>query len=154
MGSIKETGILCLVPYGEITVGYCFACCFFFGTSPPGYEPGDEESEEAADRRRGLLKKVCSQGSAVSQRINEPWSDSTSVRKPILLNWMPLSFLPSTSACYWDPEAKSRKIDSYPQCSLQEEYNAFSWWKNGLSPSCLEFYHNSPSRSPPTNPQK
>ena len=65
---------------GEIPVGYCFdCCCVIFCTSPPGYEPGDDKSEEAADRRRGLLKKVCSQGSAVSQRINEPWSDSSSV---------------------------------------------------------------------------
>jgi hypothetical protein len=62
------------------------AAASFFGTSPPGNEPSDDESDEAADRRRGLLKKVCSQDRAVSFDYNRPWSDSSSVRKPILLN--------------------------------------------------------------------
>jgi hypothetical protein len=105
MGFTLETGISCLVSDGEIPVGYSFdcciifgtsppdgeipvgysfdCCCFIFGTSPPGYESGGDESEEA---RRGLLKKVCSQERAISYNINRTWSDSTSVRKPILLN--------------------------------------------------------------------
>ena len=94
MGFTLETGIFCLAPDGEIPVGYCFdCCCFIFCTSPPGYEMGDDKSEEAADRRRGLLKKVCSQKSTVGFYADHPWSDSTSVRKPILRNWMPLSFV-------------------------------------------------------------
>ncbi len=88
MGCTKETGIFCLVPDGEINVGYSFdCCCFIFCTSPPGYEPGDDESEKAADRRRGLLKKACSQERAVNAvNPDYPWFDSTSVRKPILRN--------------------------------------------------------------------
>ncbi len=89
MGCTWETGIFCLVPDGEIPVGCCFdCCCFIFCTSPPGYGPGDEKSEEAADRRRGLLKKACSQERAVNvvNAAGFPWSDSTSVRKPILRN--------------------------------------------------------------------
>ncbi len=89
MGSMLETGIFCLVPDGEIHVGYCFvltAGCFIFCTSAPGYEPGDDVSEEAADRRRGLLKKVCSQERAVGSTPTYPWSDSASIRRPILLN--------------------------------------------------------------------
>jgi hypothetical protein len=94
MGCTKETGISCLVSDGEIPVGYAFdCCCFIFVTSPPGYEPGDDKSKEAADRRRGLLKQVCSQERAVGYNINRPWSDSTSVRKLILLNWMLSSFV-------------------------------------------------------------
>jgi hypothetical protein len=80
MGFTKETGMFCLVPDEEIPVGYSFGCCrFIFCTSPPGYEAGDDKSEEAADRRRGLLKKACSQERAVSFNIKLPWSDSTSV---------------------------------------------------------------------------
>ncbi len=129
MGCTLETGIFCLIPDGEIPVGYCFdCCCFIFCTSPPGYEPGDDKSEEAAGRRRGLLKKACSQERAVNVvNPDNPWSDSTSVRKPILLNWMPLSFLSSTSACYWDPEPAFRRHKYYsPICSFQEDYTAFS----------------------------
>ncbi len=84
MGCTLEIGIFRSVPDRKIPIVYCFCCfCFIFGTSPPGLEMGDDKSEEAADRRRGLLKKVCSQERAVSVRINLPWSDSTSVRKPI-----------------------------------------------------------------------
>ncbi len=85
MGFTLETGIFCFVPDGEISVGYCFdCCCFIFCTSPPRYEPGDDKSKEAADRRRGLLKKACSQERAVNVvNPNYPWSDSTSLRKPI-----------------------------------------------------------------------
>ncbi len=84
MGFTLETGIFCLVPDRKIPVGYCFGCCcFIFGTSP-GYEMGDDKSEEAANRRRGLLKKVCSQERAVTVVDDYSWSDSTSVRKPIL----------------------------------------------------------------------
>ncbi len=131
MGSTLETGIFYLVHDRKIPVGYCVdrCCCFIFCTSPPGYEPGDEESEEAADRRRGLLKKVCSQERAVNMNNRtKQWSDLTSVRKPILLNWMPLTFLSSTSACYWDPEVVYRDVLTYyPLCSvLGGEYNAFS----------------------------
>ena len=80
MGFTLETGIFCLVHDRKIPVGYYFGCCcFIFGTSPPGYNPGDDESEEAADRRRGLLKKVCSQERAVGLNPNVPWSDSSSV---------------------------------------------------------------------------
>jgi hypothetical protein len=87
MGFTLETGIFCLVPDPKIPVGYCFDfCCLIFGTSPQGYEPGDEISEEAADRRRGLLKKVCSQERAVGFVKEYPWSDSTFVRKKILRN--------------------------------------------------------------------
>ncbi len=122
MGFTLETGIFCLVPDGEIPVGYCFdRCCFIFCTSPPGYEWGDEES---ADRRRGLLKKVCSQERAVGS-IAE-WSDSTSVRKPTMRIWMSLSFLSSNSACYWDPEVTFLIARSYyPQCSYWGKYTAF-----------------------------
>jgi hypothetical protein len=85
MGFTLETGILCLVSDRKTPVGCCFDCCYFiFDTSPPGYEPGDEKSEEAADRRRGLLKKVCSQERAVGSLAE--WSESTSVLKPILRN--------------------------------------------------------------------
>jgi hypothetical protein len=85
MGCTLETGIFCLIPDGEIPVGYCFdCCCFIFCTSiPVGYEPGDVVPEEAADRRRGLLTKVCSKERAISSFPDHPWSDSTSVRKPI-----------------------------------------------------------------------
>ncbi len=115
----------CLYP-----VGYCFdCCCFIFCTSPPGYESGEEGSEEAADRRRGLLKTACLPESAVSVIPNSPWSDSTSVRKSILLNWMSLSFLSSTSACYWDPGVAFRLFNSsykYAICSVGGEYNTSS----------------------------
>jgi hypothetical protein len=87
MGFTLETGIFCSVFDGKTPVGYCFDCCYFyfiFDTSPPGYEPGNEESEEAANRRRGLLNKVYSQERAIGSRAE--WSDSTSVRKPILRN--------------------------------------------------------------------
>ncbi len=122
MGFTLETGIFCLVPDRKIPVGHCFdwllRSCFLFCTSPPGCEMGDDESEEAVDRRRGLLRKVCSQERAVSY-FAKPWSDSTSVRKPLLLNWMSLSFLPSTSACYWDPEVALRLFGSYfPICNV------------------------------------
>ena len=145
MGFTLETGIFCFVPDGEIPVGYCFdCCCFIFCTSPPGYETGDDKSEEAADRRRGLLKNVCSQERVVGLNPNFPWSDSSSVWKPILLNWMPLSFLSSTSACYWDPEVAFRRHDSYrPICtSLGEEYTPFSPVCECSYPSCLEVNHN------------
>ncbi len=126
MGFTLETGIFCLVSDRKICVSCCFdCCCFIFCTSPPGYEMGDDKSEEAADRRRGLLKKVCSMERAVS--VTFPWSDSTS-RKPILWNWMPLSFLSSTSACYWDPEV----VRSYPQCSYLGDYIAFFGPPNGV----------------------
>ncbi len=127
MGFTLETGIFCLVPDRKIPVGYCFdCCCVIFCTSSPGYEPGGEMPEEAEDRRRGLLKIVCSQEKALSIS-NAPWSDSTSVWKPILRNWMPLSFLSSTSACYWDPEATFLRHQSYyPECSFRGEYIAFS----------------------------
>ncbi len=139
MGCAKETGIFCLIPDRKIPVGYCFdCCCFFFCTSPPGYEMGDDKSEEAANRRRGLLKIVCSQERAVSLRTNEPWSELTSVWFSILLNWMPLPCLPSTSACYWDPRFA---FPNYSLCSyLVQEYTAFS--ASGECPSCLEVYHN------------
>jgi hypothetical protein len=66
MGFTLQTGIFCLVPDRKIPVGYCLnCCCLIFCTSPPGYELGDEESDEAVDRRRGLLKKVCSYERAV-----------------------------------------------------------------------------------------
>ncbi len=40
---------------------------------------------------------------------------------------MLLSFLSSTSACYWDPEVAFQKHEQYyPLCSLQGEYSAFS----------------------------
>ncbi len=136
MGFTLETGIFRLVHDRTIPVGYCFGCCcFIFGTSPPGYEPGDDESEEAADHRRGLLTKVCSQKIAISAIDNMPWSDSTSVWKPLLRNWMLLSFLSSTSACYWDPEVVFRNFGSYhPLCSRQGEYSAFvPLTLNGLS---------------------
>ncbi len=99
-----------------------------FCTSPPGYEMGDDKSEEAADRRRGLLKKVCSQERGIPENPNYNWSDSSSVWKPILRNWLPLSFLSSTSACYWDPEVVFRKDALYaPICSVfGEEYSPFS----------------------------
>ncbi len=119
MGFMLETGIFCcLVPDRKIPIGYCFGCCcFIFGTSPPVYEMGDAKSEEAADRRRGLLKKVCSQERVISIRSNRPWSDSTSFRKPVLRNWMLLFFLSSTSACYWDPEVTfQRHRFYYPIC--------------------------------------
>ncbi len=79
MGFTLETGIFCLVPDRKIPVGYCLdCCCFIFCTSPPAYESGDDMSDEAADRRRGLLKKVCSQERAVNvNNFNFPWSDST-----------------------------------------------------------------------------
>ena len=70
----------CLVPDRKIPVGYCFdCCCVIFCTSSPGYEPGGEMPEEAEDRRRGLLKKVCSQERAVSLVSSDDfsWSDST-----------------------------------------------------------------------------
>jgi hypothetical protein len=54
-------------------------CCFDFCTSPPGYETGDEESEEAAERRRGLLKQVCPQERVAGYNLK--WSDSTSLSK-------------------------------------------------------------------------
>ncbi len=97
MGFTLETGIFCLISDGKTPVGYCFdCCCFIFDTSPPGYELGDDESEEAADRRRGLLKKACTQDRAVLfyTRQDVSWSDSTSVRKSIIRNWTPLSFFP------------------------------------------------------------
>jgi hypothetical protein len=102
---------------------------------------GDDKSEEAADRRRGLLKKVCSQERAVSWFPDDcPWSDSTSVRKPILLNWMPLSFLSSTSACYWDPQIAFRdNQDYYPLCNtLEEEYTIFSSSKQSHTDPCFD----------------
>jgi hypothetical protein len=136
MGFTLETGIFCLVPDRKIPIGYCCdCCCFIFCTSPPGYEMGDDKSEEAAGRRRGLLKQVCLQESAVSVSINSPWSDSTSVRKPILRNRMPLSFLSSTSACYWDPEVAFGRHESYyPLCNtLEEEYTGFSFSDEGES---------------------
>ncbi len=128
MGYTHKTGIFCLAPDRKIPIGYCFdCCCFIFHTSPPGYELGGDESEEAADRRRELLKKVCSQERAVSFNIKLPWSDSTSVRKSILRNWMPLSFLPSTSACYWDPEVAFNQYGSnFPLCALEGEYTAYA----------------------------
>ncbi len=130
MGFTLETGIFGLVPDRTIPVGYCFdCCCFIFDASPPGYQMGDDESEEAADRRRGLLKQICSQERAVGIFANSyPWSNSTSVRKPILRNWMSLSFLSSKSACYWDPEVAFRRYGSYfPLCNTLSggEYTAF-----------------------------
>ncbi len=43
--------------------------------SPPGYELGypEYQTEEAQDRRRGLLKEVCSQERAISEREKD-WS--------------------------------------------------------------------------------
>jgi hypothetical protein len=87
MGYTLESGIFCMFPDGEMPIGYCFdRCCFISYTSPPGYEPGDDKSEEAAERRRGLLKKACSQERAVPPGNKLAWSDSTSVGKPILLH--------------------------------------------------------------------
>jgi hypothetical protein len=86
---VEDRYIFCLVTDGETPVGYCFdCCCFIFCTSPPAFEMGDDKSEEAADRRRGLLTKICSQERAVtlSTNPNRSWSDSTSVRNPILRN--------------------------------------------------------------------
>ncbi len=123
MGFTLETGIFCLVPNRKIPVGYCFdSCCFILCTSPPENRLADDES---ADRRRGLLKVACSQERAVTY-FAKPWSDSISVRKLILLNWMLLSFLPSTSACYWDPVVAFRLFGSYfPLCNvIGEEYTA------------------------------
>ncbi len=153
MGFTLETGVFCLIPDVVIPVGFCFdCCCFIFCTSPPGYEMGDDESEEAANRRRGLLKKICSQERAVSNSPNYPWSDSTSVRKPIWLNWMPLSLLSSTSACYWDPEVVFRKFGSYTSiCSFQGEYTAFfSGLDDGMS-IVSRSLPQPPLRSPPKN---
>ncbi len=77
----------CLVPDRKIPGGFCFdCCCFIFCTSTPGYEMSDDKSEEASDRRRGLLKQVCSQERAVIFSSNQPWYDSTCIRKPILRN--------------------------------------------------------------------
>ncbi len=134
MGCTLETGISCLVPDTKVSVGNCFGCCWFIiDTSPPGYQMDDDKSEKAADRRRGLLKKVCSQERAVSLRINRPWSDSTSVQKPILRSWMPLSFLSSNSACYWDPEFVLLNTGSHHLiCSHQGEYTATPG-NNGVS---------------------
>ena len=140
MGFTLETGIFSFVPDKEIPAGYCFdcCCCFIFCTSPPGYEMGDDKSEEAANRRRGLLKKVCSQERAIGQNLNIPWSDSSSVWKPILRNWMPLSFLSSTSACYWDPEVAFREVGYRPICTivLGEEYTPFNTFSECSYPSC------------------
>ncbi len=145
MGCTLETGVFCLVPDRKIPVVYCFdCCCFIFCTSPPGYAPGDDKSEEAADRRRGLLKKACSQESAVSIYADRPWSNSTSVRTPICETKCPCPFclvlrhVIGTQKSYFvtftliiQYAALGETIMPFPMTLLMVEF-----------PSCLEVYHN------------
>jgi hypothetical protein len=97
--------------------------------SPPGYELEYPEykTEEAQDRRRGLLKEVCSEKRAIFVNVGT-WSvflflfTNTSE-----LNVFLFLFFPSSSACYWDPEVTFRDYGSlFLMCTVRGDYTSFT----------------------------
>jgi hypothetical protein len=111
--------------------------------SPPGYEFGYPEyrTEEAKDRRRGLLKEVCSEKRAIFV-TDGPWSvftfqnTNTSELNVFLflftntseLNVFLFLFFPSSSACYWDPEVTFRDYGAlFLMCTVRgDDYTSFN----------------------------
>jgi hypothetical protein len=108
-------------------------CCFMFVChSPPGYELGYPEyrTEEAQDRRRGLLKEACSQQKAIF--VWAKWSVFTfqkiNTASSELKTCFFFLFPPSSSACYWDPEVTFRDYRTrFLTCAINgQNYSAFT----------------------------